>query len=187
MEKSSRVARIALLALVGSAWAGGAAGQQGQASGSGASLPQVVLSTMHQVNQLEMRLGRMAEEQGASTEVRRYGDRLYRDHRFGDGKVTSLAASQDLALLPPEQLPAAPELMAVGQAAQKLEQESGPTFDRAFLQVMIQSHQEATGLLRDALGRLPDGQVHALVSKLLPILEQHLELARAIRNEAAEG
>lgn len=178
---------VALTILLGSVAFGEGGWQQGQAPNPEPSLPQVLLSTMHQVNQLEMRLGRLAEEKGASADVRRYGDRLYRDHRFGDRRVTALAASQDLNLLPPDQLPTAPKLQPVMAEAETLGQETGPAFDRAFLQLMVRSHEMATGMLRDAEGSLPSGQVQDLVSRLLPILEQHLALARAIQSESREG
>ncbi len=160
-------------------------------AGAGAqpSPPLVVLSTMHQMNQLEMQLGKLAEQKGATEDVRRFGDRLYRDHQFADGKVTSLATAQQLELLPAEQLPAAPKLKDAMQKAQQLTQVSGAAFDTMFLQIMMQTHEMATSMLRDALPNLPAGSVHDLVSRLLPILRQHLDLARILagKSTAAAG
>lgn len=148
---------------------------------------QVVLSTMHQVNQMEIKLGELAEERGDREAVRRYGDRMVRDHRFGDGKVTSLAESQGLELLPPPELPAAPKMKAMMKKSQQLRQLSGPEFDRMFLQMMTQSHEMAVSMLGEALGNLPEGEVRTLVSRLRPILEQHLELAQAIQGKNPQG
>ncbi len=157
--------------------------------GAQQSPPQVVLSTMHQMNQLEMQLGKLAEQKGATEDVRRFGDRLYRDHQFADGKVTSLATAQQLELLPADQLPAAPKLKDAMQKAQQLTQMSGAGFDSMFLQMMIQTHEMATSMLGDALPNLPAGPVHDLVSRLLPILRQHLALARDLagKSTAATG
>ncbi len=160
-------------------------------AGAGAqpSPPQAVLSTMHRMNQLETQLGKLAEQKGASEDVRRFGDRLYRDHRFADGKVMSLATAQNLELLPAEQLPAAPKLKEAMQKAQQLTQMSGAGFDTMFLQMMIQTHEMATSMLRDALPNLSVGPVHDLVSRILPILRQHLALARDLagKSTAATG
>jgi putative membrane protein len=163
------------------AWAQGDPGSAAQASP-----PEVVLSTMHQMNQLEMNLGQLAEQKGASEDVRAFGERLYRDHRFGDRKVTGVAAAQDLQLLPPPQLPAAPKLQSMKQKAQQLQGMGGPSFDGMFLQMMVQSHEMATSMLADALDRLPSGPTRQLVSRLLPVLQQHLELARELQGETAE-
>jgi putative membrane protein len=151
------------------------------------SPPQVVLSTMHQMNEMEMQVGRLAAEGGEAEAVRRYGDRLYRDHRFADRKVTALAQARELELLPPPRLPAGPKLEPMMQKAQQLGQMSGSEFDRMFLQMMVQSHEMAVSMLGDALGNLPEGEVRTLVSRLRPILQQHLDLARAIQSDLGIG
>lgn len=187
---------LALSAVLGGAGVEALAGQDTAAAPPVSASPavpqgladsQVVLSTMHQLNQLEMRLGQWAEENGTTGPIRRFGDRLYRDHRFGDGKVNALAHAEDLTLLQPDQLPAAPKLRPVMQKAEQLQQEEGPASDNAFLNIVIQSHEMATSMLEDALAALPAGKVRELVSRLLPILEQHLDLARAIQEERSEG
>jgi predicted outer membrane protein len=55
------------------------------------TLEQKVLSKMHMVNQLEIRVGEMASEKGESANTRSYGNRLFRNHQFGDRKVIDLA------------------------------------------------------------------------------------------------
>lgn len=164
-------------------WPQASGAQEPPPGAASPSPPQVVLSTMHQVNQMEIQLGQLAEERGDREEVRRYGDRMVRDHRFGDRKVTALAERQGFEMLPPPQLPAAPKLKPMMQKAEELRQMSGPEFDRMFLQMMTQSHEMAVSMLGEALGDLPEGEVRTLVSRLRPILEQHLELAEAIQGD----
>lgn len=120
----------AVIATLGLAAGAPAAAQNAGPAAGAPSPPQVVLSTMHQVNQLEMRLAQAAEERGTAEAVRRYGDRLFRDHRFADTKVTALAGKLGVDLLPPPQLPAAPKLKMFQQQAQQLQQASGAASTR---------------------------------------------------------
>ncbi|MDQ6801527.1 MAG: DUF4142 domain-containing protein [Acidobacteriota bacterium] len=145
---------------------------------------QIVLSTMHAVNEMEMHLGQAAQQKGAAEMVRRYGDRLYRDHHFADQKVQMLSKAQGQALLPPPELPSFPKMQQMMQKQQQLQQMSGAAFDAMFLQMMIEGHDTAISNLENALGKLPAGEVRDLVSKVVPILRQHLELAKLLGTSA---
>src|SRR5215468_4437651 len=47
-------------------------------------MDQQILSKMHQVNQMEIDIGKLAEQKSQDPEVQRYGRRLVRDHEMGD-------------------------------------------------------------------------------------------------------
>lgn len=73
----------------------------GQDSHGDAASPEgVVLNKMHMANQVQIEMARSAMDKGQSTVVRRFGDRLLRDHRLGDRKVQSLAKSKGIQLKP---------------------------------------------------------------------------------------
>src|SRR4051812_13240957 len=62
--------------------------------------PAAVLSELHEANQNEIHMGRMAKEKSQSQDVQAYGDRLMKDHKEADDKVISLAKKDGIALQP---------------------------------------------------------------------------------------
>lgn len=141
-------------------------------------LEQKILSRMHRVNQMEMEAGRLAWEKGSTALIRSYGERLFRDHRFGDRKVTNLAEEKGITLVAPP----SPAPKAMKQMMQKLQQARGEPFDRAFLKMMMQTHQNAIQTLRQAAPKLEDEDVQGLVTNLIPILGQHRTLAAHLQS-----
>lgn len=173
-----------LVALTSIGWAG-----VSEASGSGSkpSETQVVLAAMRGFNRVEAWLGQLAERKGASLDVRRYGRRLYKDHHYANKEVTKVVHADRLKLPAPDKLPVASQLQAVKQQAGQLRQESGSQFDRSFLQTVVRSQEMAIHLLKSARDDLPAGKARRLVSGVVPILEQHVKLAREMENGALPG
>jgi putative membrane protein len=58
-----------------------------------------LLSRMHATNQMEIRLGQLAQRNGASATVKQYGARLVRDHSSADARVTALAKKLGITLM----------------------------------------------------------------------------------------
>lgn len=59
----------------------------------------MLLSRMHMSNQMEIRLGQLAQRNGASARVKQYGARLVRDHSAADARVTALAKKLGFTLM----------------------------------------------------------------------------------------
>ena len=59
----------------------------------------MLLSRMHMTNQMEIRLGQLAQRNGASARVKQYGARLVRDHSAADARVTALAKKLGITLM----------------------------------------------------------------------------------------
>lgn len=178
-----RAGVVAVFAGLAALTFGGRAVAQGSSgSGSKPSETQVVLATMRGFNRLEARLGRLAARDGGSVDVRRYGERLYRDHDYANQEVTNVVHADRLTLPSPKDLPAASKLAAIGKRAGQLRQAKGEQFDRSFLQIVVQSQQMAIHMLKTARAELPAGKARLLVSEVVPILEQHVELAREMED-----
>ncbi len=62
---------------------------------------QDVLSDLHHANQMEIKMGQMAKEKGASNQVRSYGERLMKDHGDADKQVLDLAKKEGVSLVQP--------------------------------------------------------------------------------------
>lgn len=57
-----------------------------------------VVMRMHRTNQMEIRVARLAQKQGASAKVKRLASRLIRDHSANDKKVVALAKQLNITL-----------------------------------------------------------------------------------------
>ena len=58
----------------------------------------IVLRQIHRANLEEIRMGQIAQRNGASAEVKQYGVQLVRDHKAADQKVVALAKQLRIAL-----------------------------------------------------------------------------------------
>jgi putative membrane protein len=140
---------------------------------------QDLLFKMHQINQLEIRLGNMAKVKGTTAKVRTYGDRLVRDHQMADEMVLAYASSHNV----PIERTGPPSAEEQRQAQQqenltaRLARAEGPTFDELYLKTMVDGHKEAIAMLRSDVQRMPTSQLRTMINHLLPILVQHEELA----------
>ena len=147
-----------------------------------------VLTKMHRINEMEIRVGRMAKEKGHKAEVRAYGSRLVRDHTFADTRVLRLAKREGITLPPPGSMPAQDREAAEKQrkTEEKLREASGSAFDQIFLSAMVTGHEEAVRTLSQVEQTTTDAKLRELLGKLIPILKQHLDVAKNLggRSEA---
>jgi putative membrane protein len=155
-------------------------------SNTAAGLPPLaarVLSDLHQANQDEIEMGRMAKEKGNSSEVRSYGAQLVKDHEDADQQVKELAKKENITLFSPR----TQGLMAHRQAVREekviveLSTKSGPAFDKAFTQAIVDDHKRDIAKLEKVEKSLKSPDVHELVVKLLPTMQQHLEIAEQLQ------
>ena len=144
----------------------------------------MVLSKMHMTNEMEVKLGELAKKKGASDEVRRYGDRLVRDHRFADGKVEDMAKAKGIALQMPEAKTDAEkqDMQKDQQMVQKVEGMSGRDFDKAFLEMMAVGHAKAIAMLTQAHDVTKDPELKDMLGKMVPILRQHEVVAQKLQS-----
>ena len=141
-----------------------------------------VLSKMHAINLLEIKAGTMARQKGNTEEVRAYGNRLENDHQLSEQMLKALARSEHIGVQAPAKM-----TQQAAALINKLESLSGGPFDQAFIKAMIQGHTQAIQMLMQARGKLGDPQVRKFVGKMIPILKQHLQLAKDIESGKING
>jgi putative membrane protein len=134
-----------------------------------------VLSKMHHVNQMEIRMGELAMQKGRSQDVRDFGRRLRNDHQMADRRVTRLAAREGIRLMNP---PMTPHERSVHR---RLRRAHGDRFDREFMSAMASGHTQTIQDLAQARRELRDPQVRRLVGNTLPAMRQHRNMAREIQ------
>jgi putative membrane protein len=148
--------------------------------------PAAVLSEIHETDEGEMKVGRLAEKKGASADVRAYGKTLAHDHAAADRKVIGLAKEEGIEL--PPAAGATVDLQKKenhnGAVAEMLANVSGNTFDRDFLEAMRKDHERDIAKLTDAMNSTSDPKLKRLIAELLPKLKHHEEIAQKLLEEA---
>jgi putative membrane protein len=148
-----------------------------------------VLSRIHEVNETEIYVGKLAEKKGSTPEVRSYGKELVKDHRKADRKIQALAKAENLQLAPPA--PISVELGRIrnhdGAEQEMLANVSGNTFDRDMLEAMVEDHQKNIDALKEIQKTSDDQKLRDLIQELIPQLTDHQEMAEKLLVKAKKA
>lgn len=145
-----------------------------------------VLSQIHETDQAEIEVGKLAQQKGSTEGVRSFGKTLAHDHSAADRKVTALAHEMDVQLSPPAKASTDLEKKQNHDGAVKemLSNVSGNTFDRDFLEAMSNDHKADIAKLTDVMNSTSDPKIKNLIAELLPKLKHHQEMAEKLLAQA---
>ena len=135
----------------------------------------MVLSQIHEADLREIALGKMAEQKASTDEVRAYAEQLVQDHMNADQSVIAMASKSGVHLRGSAEKEVRHH--REHEPDQKLRSASGANFDRLFLQESRSDHEALIRKLQQEREDASDDQLEALIDKIVPILEQHRELA----------
>ncbi len=130
------------------------------------------------VNELDIEAGALAMEKGGTAEIRRFGDRLVRDHRFAQRLVQADARRMGIALS---------EGGRPGTELRELQRLSGRRFDESFLNTMEVANQTAQQFLTAMSARVTDQKTRALLAGLGSIVQQHQDLATILLGQTVRS
>ena len=139
-----------------------------------------VLGTMHEVDELQMRLGAMAEARGTTPEIRRFGKLLYRDHRAADDDVRRLSKHYGFSYAPPAPRDRVEEDRGIEA---RLRSANGHEFDERFLDATRGVASGTAAYLRDAEPHMSQKDLRALTDRFVPLLDQHVAIADRLRKK----
>jgi len=131
-----------------------------------------ILAQIHQADLKEIAIGKMAEEKASTDEVRSYADQLVKDHTNADQMVLATAQKTGAHLRTPA--------TARSKTDQKLSSASGAQFDRMFLEQTSADHKKLMSELQQEREDASDDDIEALIDKIMPILQQHHDLAQIL-------
>ena len=127
---------------------------------------------------MEVELGKIAVQKGASEGVKQFGQRMVDDHSKAGEELTTLAASKGITL--PTQLDEKHR-----NDLDKFSKLSGTEFDRAYAKAMLSDHKKDVSAFEKESMKSQDTDVKAFAAKTLPTLKEHLEMAKALNGEAS--
>lgn len=134
-----------------------------------------LLATLHQVNQFGVQAGRLAQHNGSTARVRRYGRTLIRDHRQADRQVRQYARSSrmDVVVAPAPEA----ELTAACTRLHNLQSLHGSVFDQDFAHVTIDTSQRAVELVNRGRRQTTDRRLRVMLGQIALSLRQHKQMA----------
>lgn len=120
----------------------------------------------------EVELGKTAQLKGAHAGVKKFATHMLAEHGKANEELKALAATKRVSL------PTAPAREQQGQA-EKMQKLSGPAFDQAYVEQMVEDHRKAVDLFTKASRDAKDADVKAYAARILPTLQEHLKMAQA--------
>lgn len=112
----------------------------------------------------EVEMGRMAEQQGKSNQVKSFGKRMVTDHSKANNELMGLAQKKGVKL---------------AHNAPRISKMSGANFDKQYMTNMVKDHEEdLSEFQREASGG-SDPDLRAFAAKTSKVIQKHLELAKS--------
>jgi putative membrane protein len=156
---------IAAMALVGcsTAWA---ADQNNQMDRKDTSF----LKEAARGNESEVQMGQLGQEKAQNTEVKQLAQRLQQDHTKANQDLMQIAQKEGVTL--------PSETRKEEREATRLQDQTGPNFDKAFAEYAIKDHEKDIEKYQKALQNCKDPALQAYIQQNLPVLKEHLQMAR---------
>jgi putative membrane protein len=130
-----------------------------------------ILAQIHQANLKEIAIGKLAQEKASTSEVRAYADQLVQDHTNADQMLVAMVQKTGAQLH---------EGAHAKLADKKLNSAGGAPFDRLFLQQTGADQERLIRSLQQEREDASDDDIEAFIDKIMPILEQHRDLAQIL-------
>ena len=123
----------------------------------------------------EVQLGELAAKNGASDDVKQFGQRMVTDHGKANADLKSLASSMDVTL---------PQKVSKKQQKDidKMSKLEGAAFDREYAKNMVKDHEKDVAAFRKQAAKANSSEVKEFAGTTLPTLEEHLKMARAMKD-----
>jgi putative membrane protein len=129
----------------------------------------------------EVEMARLALTKASSEAVKQYAQKMLDDHTAANTELMGIASAKGITL------PTAPDAKHRAMMA-KLEKLSGEAFDREYVMMAgHKDHAKMEKLFRDQSTRGRDADLKAFAAKTLPVVQQHLQMARDLHDKLMPG
>ncbi|WP_457282026.1 DUF4142 domain-containing protein [Polaromonas sp. P5_D5] len=133
-----------------------------------------MLDDLAQANIAEIESGKMALEKSQNAEIKKFAQQMIDDHNSALAEVQALARAKGATL------PDGPGVMAKTKAT-AMKALSGNLFDTEYAKrAGVGDHEATIKLLNKIQKDAKDADLKALAGKMLPKVEAHLEMAKAV-------
>jgi putative membrane protein len=127
-------------------------------------------------NSAEIVMGQLAQKNGASEAVRQFGRRMMQDHTLANKELEAIARKLGISVTRD------PDPKHEGDA-KTLSSATGPEFDRLYAGYMVRDHEMTVSLFQRQAKNGDSADLRQFAAKQLPILHEHLKLARGLMDQ----
>ena len=124
---------------------------------------------------MEVNLGKLAQTNASSKTVKDFGQMMVTDHSKAGDELKAVAQKKGISL------PA-----ALGDKMQKkyddLAAKKGADFDKAYTSYMVDDHEQDIDEFKKESNKGKDADLQAWATGKIPVLQHHLEMAKAARD-----
>lgn len=174
MKKSLRTLAIASAFVAGGALLPAFA--QGKLEGADASM----LKDIAAANIAEVETGKLATEKTKNAEIKKFAQMMVDDHTKG------LSDTKALAKIKGVDLPDSPDVKHKAVLVE-LKTLQGDTFDKQYVkQAGVGDHEATEKLLKKTQSEAKDADLKALATKMLPVVQGHLQHAQQLAGTVAK-
>lgn len=123
---------------------------------------------------MEVEMGKLAQEKALYPRVRSFGKMMVNEHDALNQEIKNLASGKQITL---------PSGMGADHQRDldDLRKLNGRDFDRKYMDMMVDDHEEDIRKFEDASENHKDAEVQTFAAKTLPKLRAHLDSARMVR------
>lgn len=139
-----------------------------------------LLGFLDVANRGDIDSGRLAQTKAQDPKVREYGKRMVEEHQSMLREGNDTAAR--LRVIPTLDSESVTASMDQKKAMERLRKESGPSFDRAYIQHEIRTHREVLQKVKEAEKSARQPAVKQMLMQTRPLIESHIEAALSIEN-----
>jgi putative membrane protein len=124
----------------------------------------------------EVEMGNIAQRNGSSKAVKDFGKMMVDDHTQLNQDLQALAGRKNVSL---------PSGITDDQKddTTKLSKEKGSEFDKDYMSMMVKDHEKDIDAFKKAADKIKDQDYKDLITKALPVLQKHLDAAKAIKDK----
>jgi putative membrane protein len=142
---------------------------------------QKAINDMAISNMAEIATGKMAVAKSQNPQVKAYAQKMIDEHTAAQADVTALAQGKGLPM--PTDLD-----MPHKATSAMLDKLSGDAFDKAYMKTVgVTDHNRTHKNLASAISNAKDPDIKAAATKMLPVVDQHLQMAKQQASTAGGG
>jgi putative membrane protein len=124
---------------------------------------------------MEVELGKIAETNAASAQVKEFGRMMVTDHTKANNELKEVAAKQNIAI-------GATPMEKQQKKIDDLKAKKGADFDKDYVDMMVDDHKDDVDKFKKEAEKGNDSAVKAFAAKTLPVLLKHLDHAQKMKD-----
>jgi putative membrane protein len=145
-----------------------------------------IVAHLHAVDQLEIVLGKLAEQNGTAG-VKNFGQMLVTDHTAFDVKLVAFAKQHGMPTIPADASQSAAGKTEMDAEKGKLAALHGVPFDHELLPMMAKAHDQELTKADANIAMVSDTELKSMLVTLKPTLQSHADEARRLQLPVTAG